>query len=411
VTSDLTADFTLNPDFSQIESDRPQIEVNQRFPLFFSELRPFFVECAEIFNIQAPVTFVHTRTIVDPDYGAKMTGQLGAFSLGVLSANDIAPGKVDDPSDLAFDQSAQTWIGRIRYDLYAESNVGVILTDREFLNSYSRVFGADGNFRLSPTIATDFRAVRSSFKDLDVAQVGGHMLQAGIRQSSRFWTWGLTGYEISPEFETEVGFVRRRDTRRVESNVGHRFWPETWLIDWGPQLTYARTYDFDDTLQDENLGTRVNFSFARNISFNARFDRDLERFEDIEFTQNRFAVGGSVNANRRYQFGANVHFGDQIFFDGPFMGEEFSWNVNSTFRPLDRLQETLRFDHSRLTDPAAGGAELFDIKIIRSQNYLQLTNRLGLRNITEWNTEDETFDLNFLFNYRVNAGTAFFVGY
>ena len=66
VTSNLTADFAINPDFSQIESDRPQIEVNQRFALFFSELRPFFLEGAEIFSIQAPVTFVHTRTIVDP---------------------------------------------------------------------------------------------------------------------------------------------------------------------------------------------------------------------------------------------------------------------------------------------------------------------------------------------------------
>ena len=75
LTSDLTADFTINPDFSQIESDVPQIEVNQRFPLFFPELRPFFLEAAEIFDVQAPVTVVHTRTIVDPDYGAKLSGQ------------------------------------------------------------------------------------------------------------------------------------------------------------------------------------------------------------------------------------------------------------------------------------------------------------------------------------------------
>jgi hypothetical protein len=93
ITSNLTADFTVNPDFSQIESDRPQIEVNQRFPLFFSELRPFFVEGAEIFAMQAPVTFVHTRTIVDPDYGAKLTGQVGPRLAGCLTANDQAPGR------------------------------------------------------------------------------------------------------------------------------------------------------------------------------------------------------------------------------------------------------------------------------------------------------------------------------
>ena len=92
ITSNLTADFTLNPDFSQIESDRPQIEVNQRFPLFFPELRPFFVEGSEIFEVSAPVTVVHTRTIVDPDYGAKLSGKVGRLSLGILAANDAAPG-------------------------------------------------------------------------------------------------------------------------------------------------------------------------------------------------------------------------------------------------------------------------------------------------------------------------------
>ena len=84
VTSNLTVDFTLNPDFSQIESDRPQIEVNQRFPLFFSELRPFFVEGAEIFDLPGPVTFVHTRTIVDPTWGAKLTGKAGRFAMTTI---------------------------------------------------------------------------------------------------------------------------------------------------------------------------------------------------------------------------------------------------------------------------------------------------------------------------------------
>ena len=81
--------MTFNPDFSQIESDRPQIEVNQRFALFYPELRPFFLEGAEIFNVRAPVRVVHTRTIVDPEYGAKLTGK-PKTTLGVMIANDEA---------------------------------------------------------------------------------------------------------------------------------------------------------------------------------------------------------------------------------------------------------------------------------------------------------------------------------
>ena len=91
LTSNLTADFTVNPDFSQIESDRPQIEVNQRFPLFFSELRPFFVEGAEIFDFPGPVTFVHTRTIVDPTWGAKLTGKAGRVAGGSSTRSTPSP--------------------------------------------------------------------------------------------------------------------------------------------------------------------------------------------------------------------------------------------------------------------------------------------------------------------------------
>ena len=159
ITSNLTADFTVNPDFSQIESDRAQIEINQRFPLFFPELRPFFVEGAEIFDVPGPVTFVHTRTIVNPQWGAKLTGKVGAMSVGMLAANDVAPGDLPDELDPAFGQSAQTFIGRARYDLYTESNIGAIFTDREFLDGFSRLLGADSNFRLSPTIAAAVRGL------------------------------------------------------------------------------------------------------------------------------------------------------------------------------------------------------------------------------------------------------------
>ena len=139
VTSNLTADVTYNPDFSQIESDRPQIEQNQRFALFYPELRPFFLEGAEIFNIRAPAQIVHTRTIVDPRYGAKLTGKTGNTTVGVMYANDEAPGNADDAGAAAMGQSAQTFVGRMRYDLYSESFVGATYTDRQFLDSYSRV--------------------------------------------------------------------------------------------------------------------------------------------------------------------------------------------------------------------------------------------------------------------------------
>ena len=216
VTSNLTADFAINPDFSQIESDRPQIEVNQRFALFFSELRPFFLEGAEIFSIQAPVTFVHTRTIVDPDYGAKLTGKVGKTTVGVLFANDAAPGNLDDQSDPAFDRTAQTFIGRVRYDLYSESHVGVIATNRDFLDGHSRLAGLDSNFRLGSTHSMGFTAISSQHRDLDGLDSTGHLIDVNFRKTGRNLSYFASGYDLSPDFQTDVGFVRRVDQRRLD---------------------------------------------------------------------------------------------------------------------------------------------------------------------------------------------------
>lgn len=411
LTSDLTADFTVNPDFSQIESDRAQIEVNQRFPLFFPELRPFFIEGAEIFEINAPVNVVHTRTIVDPDYGAKLSGQIGDFAIGVLAANDRAPGKVDDPGDPRFDAAAQSFIARARYDLYAESNLGAILTDREFLDSHSRTFGVDGNLRLGPTLSTGFRAIGSWNRGIGEKEAGGHLLALGLYERSRNVRWELTAHEISPEFGTEVGFVRRTDIRRVSGDLGYRFWPESWIINWGPTIGYSQNYDFDGIRQDRALTVRMGLEFARSISVFSNFSWDMERFEAVEFRKKQLRFGGTLNMSRSYALGGVYSSGDQIYFLGPFLGHENSWRLNATIRPLSRLSSSLQFERRRLTDPANDDLELFDIRIFRAITNMQFTERLGMRNITEVNSQDETVDFNVLFNYRVNAGTVFYVGY
>ena len=411
ITSNLTADFTVNPDFSQIESDRAQIEVNQRFPLFFRELRPFFLEGAEIFSLPSPVTLVHTRTIVDPDYGLKLTGRVGDVSLGMVAADDQAPGNVDDVNDPLFEQTAYTFIGRALYDVYAESTVGAIVTDREFMDSHSRLFDVDGNLRLNPTTVFRFRAVRTLHKESGDAEQSGHMLTARWVRGGRHVDWDVFLYQISPDLDTDVGFVRRTDVRQASTALGYRFWPESSLISWGPRVTYMRNYTFDDVLQDENLGISTQFQFARNINVGGTFSNRLERFLGTDFEMTRFSLRGGVNTSRTFQFGANFSTGGQVrFSDTPFLGHGTSWGLNATLRPISRLQANLNLNASRLTDPR-DDTQVFDVKVLRARTNIQFTDRLALRNIVEFNTLDETFDFNVLVNFRVNAGTVFYVGY
>ena len=412
VTSNLVADFTLNPDFSQIESDRPQIEVNQRFPLLFRELRPFFVEGNEIFEINGPVTYVHTRTIVDPFLGAKLTGKVGKLTLGVLTANDEAPGNLEDETDPLFGEKAQTFIGRVKYDLYSESHVGAIFTKRDFLSSRSTLGGLDSSFRLSRQHVFRVTAVGSQNTDLDGLQRDGHVFDVNLGQNGRNLDWFANAYEITPDFDTEVGFVRRTDQRRAEGRISYRWFPQHWIIDWGTNLAYGRNWNFDGELEDENTTTGLSAQFARNLSANGGASFDMERFAGIDFQQSRYFLGGRVN-NRTFSLSLNLKGGDQIFFDevDPYLGHEVGRSVRLTMRPVSSLQSDLSLTTSNFTDPRNDDAPVFDVKITRLQTTYQLTNRFLVRNIVEYNTFDTQFDLNLLFTYRVNGGTVFYVGY
>ena len=428
VTSNLTLDVTYNPDFSQIESDRPQIEVNQRFPLFYPEMRPFFLEGQEIFNMPGPVNFVHTRTIVDPRYGGKLTGKVGNTTVGVLVANDEAPGNLGDAfrdSDFRYGKTADVVIGRVRYDLYAESHVGAIVTDREFLGGYSRLGGLDGNFRLSDATSIGFRAITSQNRDCGswgaegcagaFDDTAGNMFDAGLRSNGRNLTYFVAGYTIDPEFDTAVGFVRRRDIKAGTGNVGYRWWPESWLINWGPTFNYTRNWNFENVLEDEMANAGVNFSFAKNIRVNAGYSRDMERFGGINFDKEYYSLGGNVSTIRELSIGGFFSYGDQVRYDlanpaNSFLGTGGRGGVFMSLRPFSRLQSQVNISTSNLVDPFSD-TEIFNVKIYRALTTFQFTDRLLLRNILEYNTFQRTMGANVLFTYRINSGTVFFIGY
>ena len=153
ITSSITADITLNPDFSQVESDVFQVEVNRRYPIFYSEKRPFFMEGTDIFNFfTIPYgyiqTAVHTRQIVDPLWGAKLTGTVGKTALGLLAAGDEWPGLEWDSGINPYEgKKAYFAIARGKQSLGGDNYMGAIYTGREFAGGFNRVGGLDLSLR------------------------------------------------------------------------------------------------------------------------------------------------------------------------------------------------------------------------------------------------------------------------
>ena len=407
ISSDLTADFTINPDFSQIESDLPQIDVNQRFPLFYPELRPFFLEGQEIFNVFAPITPIHSRTIIDPRYG----GKVGRSSVGVLFADDEAPGKREDTSDPAFGRTANVAIGRARFDLYPESFVGATFTNRDFMDSYSRMFAFDSNLRLGATNRWNVFLAESWHRDEDGVERRGHVMGTFFNHVGRNVNFSAFFGGTHPDFRVDTGFVRRNDDRRLNTNLAYRWWPEHWLVNWGPRVSYNRDYSYDGVLLDENAGGGFDFTFARNVRLGVSAERSLERYGGIDFWKWSQGLDFDVAASRRVALVGNVSWGESIRYGGmPFLGRARLASLTAIFRPVSRLQSQVNVELSRLDDPRSDTL-VFDIQVLRGLTTFQFTERLLLRNIMEYNSFDRTLDGNVLLTYRVNSGTVFYLGY
>ena len=143
--------------------------------------------------------------------------------------------------------------------------------------------------------------------------VAGYLIDASWRKRGRNLRYGISSYVLSPDFKTDVGFVRRTDQRRTNGNISYRWWPETWLISWGSSARYGRSYTFDGVLEDEDRQIGVDFLFTNNVAFNTEVSRDKERFGGIDFDKTRYRFFGIMSTSRLVGFAVSYNFGDQIF--------------------------------------------------------------------------------------------------
>jgi hypothetical protein len=273
------------------------------------------------------------------------------------------------------------------------------------------VAAVDGQFRVGQTKNLEVRLAQSWRRDEVGNEHAGATYDIGFSHNGRNLDYSVRHDSVEPDFGTATGFVRRTDTQRTRGQAGYRFWPESWVINWGPDVSYERNYNFDGVLEDEVIGLRTEAQFARNIRFNAGAGREMERFGGIDFWKTRAQIFGQVGTSRRISFGGGFNWGDQIRYGAaPFLGRSRGGRFFVNVLPFSRLRSNLNINYSRLADPC-DRSEVFNVKILRSQTTYQFTDRLLLRNIVEYNTLDKTFDANLLVTYRVNAGTVFFAGY
>ncbi|MBA4124333.1 MAG: carbohydrate binding family 9 domain-containing protein [Acidobacteria bacterium] len=314
ITPNVTLDAAYNPDFAEIEADAPVVTANQRFPIFFQEKRPFFLEGSEIF--QSPLQTFYSRTIVDPDIATKLTGKIGKNSFGFLVASDKAPGNYseeerDDPGIRPrlgefLDKNAYFGVVRVKRDFGEQNNVGFFGTMRVFPRQRNFTSGFDGTFKLNPKTVMTFQVVgthsRRSFYNPETNRAPyrtgnglGYYWSLDYTKKNRGFF--LEAFGRSRYYRADAGFTRRVNTNSIffANRLSTEPKPKAKLIrtDW---RQFARlNYDWKGRSQDGFIGTNFQFQLQGNLFVFTEMGIGYERLFEEEFgPKRRIRPDGSI---------------------------------------------------------------------------------------------------------------------
>jgi hypothetical protein len=412
VTPNITVDFTYNPDFSQVEADVSQVDINQRYELYYDEKRPFFLEGADVFKTD--IEAFYSRRILDPRYGAKITGKIGKVTFGFLSTLDEGPGReVNGGNNPHLGERALFNILRGKYDLLGNSYVGFLMSSRQFAESNNHIIGIDSSFNFKQKYRLSFQALGSYTTTQQGKKFNAPALKVDLSRESRHLTYSFTYRDLYPDFQADVGFIKRTDIREGAMKIGYRFIPNNrWLIDYTPSLEYSRIYDHSGIMVEKMNKGSIEIKFKRNTMLTLAFDNGMERWADMDFDKKIIFL--SLESTPTKYVSSNIEFqtGESIFYDeyNPYLGNMKFFKGEISIKPNARIREELIFTKSTFWQEK-GGKEVYDYNIIRSKTTYHFNKKLYLRTILEYNAYWEELSTDMLLSYMHNYGTVFFLGY
>ncbi len=417
LTPNLTLSATINPDFSQIENDVPQVSVNQRFPLFFPERRPFFQEGAEVFRgfYSAAPRVIDTRQIVDPDWGVKLTGKIGKNTIGFLSASDNAPGLRLSPTDENFGKNAQFNILRLSRDVFEQSSVGFSLTDRRFAGSSNTVATLDGRIRFGA--GRQLFAYQVSYAkttDLDGTKREGSQSYFAYNYEDRKWDFGTTQSGAARNFRAQAGFIRRVGYLRSYGYVGRTFRPKekSWWVSARPFVVALAFRDQDGNFDETFFDPGISLNFARGISVYTYFSTRRDSFLGRGYSTKAYVNSFSVNAFKRFAVSGEIETGTGVNFNParPEIGNMLNGELSVTLRPLAKLNSQFLWLKSSLKS-RTDGESLFAQDIYRNRTVYQFNRFNSVRSIADYDTLQRRIGLSLLYAYTPRPNTAAYFGY
>ena len=432
-------DATINPDFSQVESDQPQFTVNQRYPVYFPELRPFFLENANYFA--TPINLLYTRNIVHPEFGGRLTGRLGHTNLGLLTIDDRAPGEAYAPGDPLFGHHALFAVGRISEDFGKGSSLGLIYTDQEFAGSFNRIGGIDFTARFNDHWTAQGQAVESASRALPTPGTptpysAGPASSLEVTRSGHTFSLDNLYRDFSTGFQTQTGFIQTADIRSDNLNLVYQWYPQHSRVqNYGLQLQQQVAFDHQGDRVYHYSQLTPFVGFARNLTLVPILGVNSDTLtpssypvlpQNHNFSEDyaggvvRGAPFRQLNFNLLYLQSGNVNY-NPIAGAPPALLHQNYVQAYVTLQPF----RSFTADNTYLLDrdfTASNGVFAFENQTLRTKLNYQFTRAFSARVIVEYDStlanptqtsliRTKEVSTEALLTYLPHPGTAIYLGY
>lgn len=435
ITTNIIFDLALNPDFSQVEADDAQLDVNNRFALQFPEKRPFFLEGNDFFS--TPLNVFFSRTIADPSIGSKITGKIGKNAFGLVYAKDrinnlILPG-FQESKNISVDENVSNFIGRYRRDIGENYNIGFLYTLRDTENYYNHLGGFD--FFLRPykplVIRAQYLHSKSSYSDsvaeengISDSDVTGNSYNLNLNYETRNWEGAFIFENRTNGFRADAGFVPQVDYRRYRLYVERKFWPKevTWYQNIGWNAGGFRRESTLGVLDFEGIWTSAYFNGPLQLNLWVNPDLVWQRFNATTFKLLRFWTGFDIQPTGNLGINGWVNLGPAVDFVNTRRADNLQFRIESDIRIGNRIEMTLNHQYQRLH---LMGNTIFTANLFQLLAAYNFSTKLVFKTVAQYrhtlrnpelymdevNAIDRSFFAQLILSYRLNPRSVLFLGY
>jgi len=415
LSSAMSAEATVNPDFSQVESDAYQVEVNQRYPVFYAEKRPFFMESADIFDFGVVswgfmTTPVHTRMIANPDWALKFSGTTKRWSFALLAADDRA-------ANAAGSASALFGVFRAKVAFSGDNTVGILYSGRRLDGGANDAAGADMKFQVAPNV----RATLSFLSTRTTGDPGGPGGRGtGLNAMVHYRTpsaFAMAGYErYDPGFAMSTAFIQRTGIGRLilgaGATINTRLKPLPWLKCLQPYGYWMGLHDLTTKMDDTTRLLGVVFNLAPMGEVNIEHYWEGESWAGRLFRKRYWNLLGQTQLFRWLRLNGGLILGDGIYYDpaAPFLGDMAYVTAGFLLQPSAKIHFGADYIYTHLR-PESGGKAVYVLDIVNIVASYQANKYFMLRGILRYNGFESRLLTDFLASLTLVPGTVVHLGY